>query len=123
MTTYKFMLILISSLIFCGLSYAAAQTNCPKVIKPLLDWAIPPQNTAAIPTGEAFQGNNLIFSVLAKPRSSNNIVSINPQTGEVHINAKFGDQFDVTVLAKNPCGQITATFNVIIDQGNTEPIN
>ncbi|KTD36785.1 hypothetical protein Lnau_1769 [Legionella nautarum] len=123
MTTYKFKLVLISSLIFCSLSYAASQSSCPKVIKPLLDWAIPPQYTAAIPTGQAFQGNNLTFSVIAKPRNTSNIVSINPQTGEVHINAKFGDQFDITVLAKNPCGQIAASFNVIIDEGNSDLID
>ncbi|PJE13785.1 hypothetical protein [Legionella sp.] len=123
MTTYKLKAVLISLLIFCCVSYAATQTSCPKVINPLLDWVMPPNNTAAIPTREAFQGNDLNFSVIAKPRNRNNIVSINPQTGEIHINAKFGDQFDVTVIAKNPCGQITATFNVLIDEGNDDPIN
>ncbi|KTD24683.1 hypothetical protein [Legionella maceachernii] len=120
MTASKLLAGLLTPL-FCFALYAdnphmASPCSKPKVLKPLLDWAISAPNTAIIPTNQAFTGTNLTFTVTAQPFNPKNIVSINPLTGETHINAKFEDQFNVTVKASNYCGMASTTFNVIIDQ-------
>jgi len=120
MTAYKLLASLLT-LYFCSTLYADNATTIlpclkPKIVKPLIDWAINAPNTAVIPTEETFTGTNLTYSVSAHPFNPKNIVSINPQSGEIHINAKLEDQFNVTVKAKNACGMASATFNVIIDQ-------
>ena len=94
-----------------------AEPDCkPQIAKKLADWAIISNNTADIPTSEAFTGNNITYFVTAHPHNKANTVSINSQNGIIKINAVSKDNFDVVVQASNDCGDTSMTFNVQVDQ-------
>lgn len=88
----------------------------PKVVDPIRDYEIIATNTATISSADAFQGNKIMYNVAAKPLNTKNIVTFNPLTGVLNIKAEYKDKFDIKVIAKNPCGSATTTFNVIIDE-------
>ncbi|ARM32375.1 hypothetical protein B0B39_02005 [Legionella longbeachae] len=69
---------LISSLVF-----ANHDTNSckPQVATPIKNWEVVAFNTAEIPTSQAFQGKNLIYSVKAHPHNKVNQVTIDSNNG------------------------------------------
>lgn len=88
----------------------------PKALNPIGDYDIIANNVALITSAPTFDGKNLTFSVTAKPKNIKNIVTIHAKTGVIRIQAEAKDKFDVTVLAKNPCGQAVNTFNILIEE-------
>lgn len=100
---------------------AQAANNCavnsqPHVLKPLENWNIISDNEANINAGPYFSGPKLTYSLIYDRINADNQVDINPQTGEITINAQSRDDFNLTVTAKNACGEASSTFNVEIDE-------
>lgn len=103
------------SLSFSLLSFPVLACK-PISLYPLADFDIIAHNTADIPTKQAFKGENISYSLEAKPHHKKNKVSIDPREGLIKITASAEDQFDVTVKAKNQCGFTKLTFNVQISE-------
>lgn len=110
-------LIMILGLIFFNIANAA-QTHCdkPTVIKPMQDYDIIATNTGNISMAPVFSGDKLVYDFSAHPTNKKNKISINHKTGVLKIKAEKKDHFDVTVNAKNQCGTVSNTFNIIIDE-------
>ena len=88
----------------------------PTVMKSIKDYDIVASNTATISASQAFKGEEIIYAVSAKPTNKKNKVSIDSETGDIQIDAQAKDKFDVKVTAKNICGEVSTTFNVVIDE-------
>lgn len=109
---------------FISLAHAATipvPTHCnksdaPKVVKPMGNWDIIATNVGTIATAAVFSGHQLTYTVSAHPSNSENKVAIDKLTGIIHVKAERKDNFNITVNAKNPCGSVSNTFNVIIDE-------
>lgn len=109
--------ILISNLMFSQLSFSLCDTlSKPKLIKPIENWEIIAGNMAYIKTAPYFQGNNLIYYLSYDKIKPSNSAVINPQTGELRINAESKDNFNLTVNVQNHCGKVENSFNVQIDE-------
>ncbi|KTC93931.1 hypothetical protein [Legionella cincinnatiensis] len=104
---------LISSMVFASHDTKSCK---PQVIIPIENWEIVAFNTADIPTSQAFQGENLIYSVKAHPHNKVNQVTIDSNNGRIKIKADGRDNFDVLVNVTNKCGKASTTFNVQIDE-------
>lgn len=115
MNTMKW-IVLLSCLSF-GVN-AATEDTCkkPELIKPIDNWDIIATNVADINTALYFKGSDLNYSLTFKQIKAPNKVAIDEQSGTIKINAETGDNFDLTVTAKNFCGSVTSTFNVQIDE-------
>lgn len=97
-------------------SFACSSKTRPKVMKSIADWDIIATNVAHINAASAFTGDHLVFKLVAKPKNKKNLVTINPKTGKIRIQAEARDQFDVKVTANNHCGGASTSFNVLIDE-------
>lgn len=109
----------ISTCLGCGVAYAKV-TKCkpgstPTFIKTIGDYDIVAGNVASIAVASSFKGDHLSYSVSSHPKNKLNKVSINAKTGDIRIDAKANDKFDVMVSATNTCGHTDAKFNVIIE--------
>lgn len=104
---------LISSMIFANQDTKSCK---PRVVTPIENWEIVAFNTTDIPTSQAFQGENLIYSVKAHPHNKVNQVTIDSSNGRIKIKADGKDNFDVLVNVTNKCGNASTTFNVQIDE-------
>lgn len=93
-----------------------SKSNTPKNILPIANWDIIAGNVASFSITNNFSGDQLAYSISAHPTNPINKVSISPKTGSITIKAEAKDNFQVTVTVKNPCGQSSATFNVLIDE-------
>lgn len=114
----KTRLMLMIALASISAAHATASANCtlPKVIKPMQNWDIIATNTGTIATAAVFSGDKLTYSVSAHPNNSKNKIKIDKVTGVIQVKAEKKDNFDITVKAKNACGKVANTFNVIIDE-------
>lgn len=112
--------ILITSII-CLSTTAYAALDCktkaaPTIKKHMEDWDIIATNTGNIDMAPVFSGDDVTYTLSAKPKNKKNIIAINKQTGAITVTAEKKDNFDVTVTAKNSCGKINDKFNIVIDE-------
>lgn len=112
-------LLLITLISYLNVAYSSNTiTSCipPAIIAKLANYEIIASNQSVIETAKYFRGSNLTYSIKYKLQNKLNKLSINTNTGTINITAEAKDNFDITVQAKNACGKITNTFNVIIDE-------
>ncbi|MCL9684732.1 hypothetical protein [Legionella maioricensis] len=109
---------LMALLIGISMTGHAATNSCekPKLIKPIENWDIIAYNVAVIKTAPYFSGSKLTYTMTYKKIKSKNKVAINNKTGELKIDAETKDNFDLKISAKNSCGSVASSFNVLIDE-------
>lgn len=92
------------------------ECHVPKVVNPMANYTIVAGNVAVITMGSTFSGENITFTVSAKPGNAKNAVTIDAKTGVVRVKAEATDTFDVKVTANNACGSVSDIFNVEVDE-------
>ncbi|KTD60896.1 hypothetical protein Lsan_1923 [Legionella santicrucis] len=110
---FSILISLVSPMVFANHDTESCK---PQVIIPIENWEIVAFNTTDIPTSQAFQGENLTYSVKAHPHNKVNQVTIDSSNGRIRIKADGKDNFDVLVNVTNKCGKASTTFNMQIDE-------
>lgn len=100
----------IPSILFCNAE------NKPTLIKSIEKWEVVSGNIAYIDTANYFSGAALTFSIDYQQTDPANVIKFNQKSGDLEIHAEARENINIKITAKNSCGSVSSTFNVVIDE-------